>query len=59
MHEVINYLPSAPDWPQAIEVRFYLSRHDWCELQKKECWTQVAEYLAQLETKHNQSKVVI
>ena len=55
MHEVINYLPSAPDWPQAIEVRFYLSRHDWYELQKKECWKQVAEYLAQLETKHNQT----
>ena len=55
MHEVINYLPSAPDWPQAIEVRFCLSRHDWYELQKKECWTQVTGYLAQLERKNNQT----
>lgn len=31
MREVINYLPSSPDWPQAIEVRFYLSRHEKLE----------------------------
>jgi len=49
--EIKDYVIFSEDFPEAIQVSFSLSRHDWSELQKSEHWCFVERFLALKESK--------
>lgn len=38
--------------PYLTEVSFLLPYHDWCELQRLDCWGRIVEFLVEKENKH-------
>ena len=49
--KIKDYVVFSEDFPEAVQVSFSLSRHDWSELQKSEHWHFVEQFLASKESK--------
>lgn|GEM_PF-2860910 len=54
--EIKDYVIFSEDFPEAIQVSFSLSRHDWSELQKSEHWKFVEQFLVSKGSKDTLTK---